>query len=239
MDIGEIVSDSIRYPSSNWTKVIILGILFIISFLIIPVFLALGYIFKVLKASLAGLEELPEFDEWIDMLVDGIKVFVVYIVYFLPAILIMIFSVISIWYSIMSFAAMQTVGTMMSPELLFGMFGGTALAGIIISMIYMLVITPIMAIAIANMAYNDGEINAAFRFSEIFELISQIGWVDLIIWYIVLILIGVVIGVLTGILGIIPVIGWIISILVIYPYINIFYARSVAWLYASAFENSE
>ncbi|MCE7699355.1 MAG: DUF4013 domain-containing protein [Methanobacterium paludis] len=159
MDIGEIVSDSIRYPSSDWTKVIILGILFIISFLIIPIFLALGYIFKVLKASLAGLEELPEFNEWIDMLVDGIKVFVVYIAYFLPAILIMIFSVISIWYSIMSFAAMQTVGTMMSPELLFGMFGGTALAGIIISMIYMLVITPVMAIAIANMAYNDGEID--------------------------------------------------------------------------------
>lgn len=148
----------------------------------------------------------------------------------------MIFSVISIWYSVMSVALVN--GSMM-PSTIFGMLGGAAIAGIIVSLIYMFLVTPIMAIAIANMAYNDSEINAAFKFSEIFGLISQIGWVDLIIWYIVLILIGVVVGVLTGILGIIPLIGWIISILVVYPYINIFYARSVAWLYSSAFENSE
>lgn len=80
MDIGEIVSDSFRYPSTDWKKVIILGVISILSFLIIPIFLVLGYAFRVLKASLAGLEELPEFDEWVNMLVDGIKVFVVYIV---------------------------------------------------------------------------------------------------------------------------------------------------------------
>jgi len=29
MDIGEIVNDAIRYPSSDWKKVIILGVLII------------------------------------------------------------------------------------------------------------------------------------------------------------------------------------------------------------------
>ena len=64
MDIGDVISDSLRYPSSDWSKVVILGVLFLISFLIIPIFLALGYTFRVIKASLAGLEELPAFEEW-------------------------------------------------------------------------------------------------------------------------------------------------------------------------------
>lgn len=34
MDIGEIISDSISYPSQDWKKVIILGILTIISILV-------------------------------------------------------------------------------------------------------------------------------------------------------------------------------------------------------------
>ncbi len=42
MDIGEIYSDAIQYPSSDWKKVIILGLLTIISFLIVPIFLAMG-----------------------------------------------------------------------------------------------------------------------------------------------------------------------------------------------------
>ena len=27
MDIGEIISDSIKYPTSDWTKVLILGVM--------------------------------------------------------------------------------------------------------------------------------------------------------------------------------------------------------------------
>ena len=57
MDLGDVISDSLRYPTSNWFKVIILGVLFLISFLIIPIFLALGYMFRVIKASLVGVEE--------------------------------------------------------------------------------------------------------------------------------------------------------------------------------------
>jgi len=64
MDIGEIVNDAIRYPSSDWKKVIILGVLIIASILILPVFLVMGYGFRALKASIAGFDELPEFDEW-------------------------------------------------------------------------------------------------------------------------------------------------------------------------------
>ncbi len=84
MDIGNVVSDSLRYPYSDLKKVVILGVLFLISFLIIPIFLAFGYMFRVIKSSLAGVEELPTFDEWGEMLVEGIKLTLVYLVYSLP-----------------------------------------------------------------------------------------------------------------------------------------------------------
>ena len=58
MDIGEIISDSIKYPSAGWTKVVILGVI-----LIIPIvnFIGLGYLFRIIKATFAGIDELPDF----------------------------------------------------------------------------------------------------------------------------------------------------------------------------------
>lgn len=58
MDIGEIVSDAIKYPSSEWKNVIILIVLFIImwalnavtgviGFIVVP--LIAGYIFRIVK----------------------------------------------------------------------------------------------------------------------------------------------------------------------------------------------
>lgn len=232
MDVGNVMTDSLKYPSSNWKKVLILGVMILFSFLIIPLFIVLGYFIRVLKASLAGLEDLPEFDEWVDMIVDGIKVLLVGIVYSLPAIVIMVVSMIAIWGSLSSITAIQSTG--MSPTTALGMFTGIGFIGMIVAILYMLIITPILYIAIANMAYNE-ELGAAFRVSEIFGLISQIGWVDLIVWYVVVILIGFVVSFIGGIIGIIPIIGGIIAALTVYPYYNIFLSRAIAWLYASAF----
>ncbi|KUK00869.1 MAG: Uncharacterized protein XD44_1061, partial [Methanobacteriaceae archaeon 41_258] len=88
MKVGEIVGEALDYPGSDLNKVLILGILNLISFLIIPVFLVVGYNLRVLKATIAGFDELPDFDEWGDMLIDGLKVLVVGIVYMLIPIII-------------------------------------------------------------------------------------------------------------------------------------------------------
>ncbi len=236
MDIGDVVSDSLKYPSSDWGKVILLGVLFLTSFLIVPLLLALGYMFRVVKASLAGLEELPAFDAIGEMLVEGIKVFLVYLIYSLPAVIIGIFSFISLWSSIWSLTYVtQMSGSTMTPDMLFSVLGGTAIVGLLIAGIYSLVIYPIIAVAIGNMAYYNGELGAAFRISEILSTISQIGWVDLIIWYIVVLMVGIAIGFVGSIIGIIPILGWIVLIFIVYPYFYLFYARAIAWLYSSAF----
>ena len=224
MDIGEVIGDSIKYPSQNWKKVIILGILSIISFLIIPVFLVLGYFLRIIKATIAGSDELPEFDEWGDMLIEGLKVFIVELIYFIiPAIII----IIGTWASLGSLIAAQGAG-IASSTAIFGLLGGFMLIGVIIAIVIGLIAT----IAIANMAYYDGELSAAFKFSEIMDHISQIGWVDYIIWYIVMILIAFVIGIISSILNAL-IIGIVLTPLIIAPFAQMFYARSLALLFTS------
>jgi NADH:ubiquinone oxidoreductase subunit 2 (subunit N) len=66
----------------------ILVILTVIA--LISTILGRGYYFRVLKYSLNGLEELPKFNNWEDMLKDGIKLSIVTIIYLIPFTLILI-----------------------------------------------------------------------------------------------------------------------------------------------------
>lgn len=117
MDIKFIVKDSLKYPLSDWKKILILGIiLFISSYVIIDnvvtltnivemgilgvlglilVLLVYGYAFRIIKTSLTGAIKPPAFDDWIEMFVTGIKVLIIGITYLIPVILVLIFSAIS------------------------------------------------------------------------------------------------------------------------------------------------
>ncbi len=223
MDIGDIISDSIKYPSSNWGKVLILGVIMIASILIVPIFLVYGYVFRIIKATLAGLDELPEFDEIGEMFVDGLKIFVVAIVYAIP-----------VWIIAWIFSALLGAGmsvsysTTLDPTLIWAMFLGNLVFAIVA-----LIIGLIEIIAIANMAYYDGDLGAAFRFSEILDYISRIGWGKYIATYIVIAIIAFI-GFLIGILTMFILIGIILLPLVIAPYIAMFGSRAVALLFIDA-----
>lgn len=228
MDIGEIVSDSIKYPSSDWGKVLILGVIFIASILIVPIFLAYGYIFRIIKATLAGVDELPEFDEIGDMFVDGLKIFVVAIVYSIP--IMIVYGIIYVIAMGMISAASYTDYTTASSAA----FGLLAILYIVM-LIVAIIVSLFELMAIANMAYYDGDLGAAFRFSEILEHISRIGWGKYIVTLIVIwILAGI--GFFIGWLTFFILIGIILLPLVIAPYIAMFASRAVALLVASSLE---
>jgi hypothetical protein len=219
MDVGEIISDAIRYPSSDWKKIIILGVI-----LIIPIvdFIGLGYILRIIKSTLAGYDDLPEFDDLSDLFIDGLKVLVVSIAYFIIPLIVISVGLVG--------STALVSGAITNPLALVGL-GVTSIIGGILFIIFEL----FWIIAIANMALYD-ELGAAFKFSEIVGRISNIGWGKYIIWYIVMIIIGIIFGIISGILQIIPVIGLIITVILIYSYFSMFGGRSVALIFASSEE---
>ncbi|HNS24443.1 MAG: DUF4013 domain-containing protein [Euryarchaeota archaeon] len=220
MDIGDIISDSIKYPSSNWGKVLILGVIMIASILIVPIFIVYGYVFRIIKATLAGLDELPEFDEIGEMFVDGLKLFVVAIVYAIP-----------VW--ILSWILSAALGsgitmsytTSLDPTMMWGLFLGNIVVAILAVIIGLIEI-----MAIANMAYYDGDMGAAFRFSEILDYISRIGWGKYIATYIAIAIVAFI-GFLIGMLTMFILIGIILLPLIIAPYIAMFGSRAIALLF--------
>ncbi|ADZ08585.1 hypothetical protein Metbo_0333 [Methanobacterium lacus] len=226
MDVGDIISDSIKYPSSSWGKVLILGIITIASILIVPFFLVLGYMFRIIKATLAGIDELPEFDEIGDMFVDGLKVFVVGFVYAIPVWILS--AIVGLVTGGNSAAAVTSLGT------------GYALAfilGNIVFFIIAVIIGLIELMAIANMAYNDGDLGTAFRFSEILDIIATIGWGKYIITYIVIVILAAI-GVMIGVFTMFIIIGIILLPLIILPYLIMFEARGIGLLFSEAMETS-
>lgn len=89
MDIFEMFSDSyISYPFSNFSRIFILGVLFCTGvFLIIPAFFAGGYLFRIIENTIKGDYELPPFENWKEMFIDGLKVAAVIIFYALPGLI--------------------------------------------------------------------------------------------------------------------------------------------------------
>lgn len=231
MDIKFIVKDSMMYPLSNWKNYLILGIILafssiteisvslgaknftllglltIVGFLIGA--LAYGYQVKIIRSSLAGFSELPDFNSWFEMFIDGIKVVIVSIGYLIPVFLI-----------ILSMA----------------LFGGIS---VILAILYVIIIIPVLSMAIAHMVNNESKLSAAFKFGEIFNKIGSIGWLNLVVWYVVtgiLFLIMSFLGFYVNMvisMDISSIAGAVLLSLLIMPYIEMYLYRSIALAYIS------
>jgi hypothetical protein len=222
MDIGEIFSDSLGYPSKNLKRVAVLGISFLFSILIIPFFIMLGYALRVMRKSIEGETEPPAFDALGAMIVDGLRYLVAMIGYFLIPMILMGGGIMSVITSGTSCDMMGDSASVIA--LLTG--SGLFLLGVLL----MIVISVIANMGIANMAHT-GELGAAFRFGEILRIIGSIGWGRYIIWYIVLIIIAMLFSVVGMLIALIPILGALAYILVIAPYALIFQYRAIGLIY--------
>jgi len=219
MDIGAIFSDSLVYPSKNLKRVVVLGISFLFLILIIPFFIILGYALRVMRKSIEGETEPPAFDDLGAMIVDGVKYLVVTIIYFLiPGILIGI-GIIAI------ITSGEMIGDSAAP-IAFLMGSGLFLLGFLL----MIVILVIETIGVANMAHT-GKLGAAFRFGEILRIIGSIGWGRYIIWHIILTIVVLLFAAAGLLVGIMPIVGSLVYVLLISPYVAIFQYRATGLIY--------
>jgi hypothetical protein len=78
-----MLEDGLSYPvRGDWIgRIIIGGVLGFLSLLVIPAFVIVGYLVRVLEQTIAGDEVPPEFDDWGDLLMTGIVGTVITIAY--------------------------------------------------------------------------------------------------------------------------------------------------------------
>ena len=218
MDIGRIIEDSVEYTKralwGRWVD----WILLIISVIIFP--LIFGYVFRVFRGGNAP----PVLKNWVGLFIDGLKLLVVGIIYYIPVWIIGAIFFGGAWGPLVSALEQGRVVE------LFVALGSIAL-GLIIILILQIVIYIFLIIGAVRFARTNSFMEG-FNFSAILDRISRIGWGQYIIGLIVLWIITIVFPVILGAFMGIPIIGWIIG-LALYPAYIIFIARYVSLVYDS------
>ncbi|NLO77105.1 MAG: DUF4013 domain-containing protein [Methanomicrobiales archaeon] len=154
---------------------------------------------------LRGIKPAPELGEYVQLFIDGLMYFIIAFVWMIPVFIV---------------------------SMIVGFISGS-FAGMIIGLLIMLIVALLCGlfayIGIVRFARME-KFGEAFAFGAINEKIEAIGWVKYII---ALIVVGIVIGVISFILMLIPIIGWLLM-LVLMPFFVIFQARYICNLYDSA-----
>ncbi len=179
MNIKEIITDSVKYPFLSIENILILwGFIFIGFFIGLTSFFINGYALRIIKSSLDGDTKPPKFNNWVRMLIDGIKVYVVSLGYSIPLFLILLIFIIITFSSVSTFSY--------TPSLI-SRLGVIGIVVISVILVYIILFSPIVAMALVYME-DTNEFDAAFRFHEIFDKIESLGWKNFIKWYLITII---------------------------------------------------
>ncbi|MCX6688613.1 MAG: DUF4013 domain-containing protein [Methanoregula sp.] len=255
MEFGKLVGDSFEYAKEglvgHWLKWIVLIILTLLP--MIPILLGVGMgVLAVLTAPMMllptviiavifaiilalplmgymlriyrGETPAPEVNNWGLLFGDGLKLFVVYLIYAIPILIIGAVVLGSAGIALLITASQKAA----NPGAMMGLLGAV-LFGIVILVIVAIIIWIIVASACVRLARTNS-IGEAFNFGEIFHHIGKIGVAHYIA---ALIIMGIIVGIVTFILNLIPYIGFILA-LIVGPLLAIFQARYLCLLYDSA-----
>lgn len=240
--ILDIYKDAMEYSVQDGKRLIKLGIICLFNFLILPIFLQLGYSYRVTKVAVKGMingdDALPDFSDAISMFIDGLKIFVVKFVYIIVPIII--------------FAVFMWAGRAVG-----GSAGGIITGiGVILTVVIGVVAYILSDLAVCHMAAEDEALSTAFDIKSLRAIAKSIGWLRLIGFYIGLLLIMLVItlvvilvlvilftifGVfgsalaggagLVGVLGVGFIVMFAIFCFIVGPFLSIFEARSIGLVY--------
>lgn len=199
MDIGK--SFTFVFEDDQWivkiliaAAILLLGVLFS-WMLLIPLILAGallgGYSVAIIRQVLRGeLDSLPEWDNWGDLLVDGLKVIVIGIVYALPLIILTL----CLGVPVLGFSQDAP-----------GASSGLGFCWSFLALLYAIAISLVYPAAVAFFAA-EGEMSAAFRFGEVFGFVR-----DNFATYLVAFLMSWVASFIGNLGGLVCGIGWLVT----------------------------
>lgn len=210
------IADVFTYPTrrEDWIKTVLIGgFLLVLSVVIIPVFIAYGYVVRTIQARLDGNAEPPAFEGWIDLLVDGFQAWVIGIIYLLVPTII---AVLTVGGAITSAATGGQPGAAVA---------GGALIGLFVSLLLAVAFGYLAVIGIVNFARHG-------RFSAAFD-VATLKAVALDSNYAVAWLVSVLAFLLGGVVTAVPVIGWLLA-----PFVTFYVAIVAAGLWADGFTDA-
>jgi hypothetical protein len=216
MDYGSILNDAFGYAKDavvgKWMQWLLLFIATIL--LCIPL---MGYTVRVFRGDTPA----PEVTDWVALTIDGIKYFVISLIYAIPSLVILFVTMGSVIIALAS-------GKM--PEMTSGIEG--FVFGMIIFIIVAVICGLFGMIGIIRFA-RTGSMGEAFNFAEIKETIGKIGWIPYILAFIVMFLVQLIVSIALSVITMIPVLGLLIELVFVAP-VAIFEARYFARVYESA-----
>jgi len=216
VDSGKIIEDSFGYAKEGLVGKWETWILLIFSCIIFPLYL--GYIIRIYR----GAKSCPQLDHPGSMFIDGIKLFIVGLIYAIPVLTL----------SIMLFGSADIIRSSMSPSTIGGLIIAV-LMGAIMLIIVAISIWLIVMTAGVRFARTDS-IGEAFNFRAIFSHIGKIGWMTYIIALLMILITLVNIAIICLVINmVIPYTG-IILFLILLPFISLFSPRYITLLYESA-----
>jgi hypothetical protein len=243
MEIGEIISESFKYPFNNGTEFLKVAVLFLL-FVIPAIFSALmlvsnnatvvivasavmiicyiifaliagGYFLSVIKEGINRSGLIPEYD-LAKNIVDSIKVWVLgFIFSLIPAIILVILAVFVVGVGQLSQTALG-VGVIL-----------LILVALILEIIFCIFLT----ISILRLAHYDS-LSEALSFSAIREDLSAIGIGKFILVYIIFTVIAFAIFFIGALITLIPIVGIIIFMMLILPYVYLAVAYGFGLMYS-------
>ncbi|HSO25594.1 MAG TPA: DUF4013 domain-containing protein [Methanobacteriaceae archaeon] len=180
MLIKELFLEASKYAASDWKKFIFLGIIFVaidlldhqtaetimpeyvwyllIVLIIILLFISTGYLFRIIETSVDGSDQLPPFNNLLQLFKHGVKdSTVVFIYMFIPLMLLVVSTGLILIY-------FGDNGSIKFP-----------LEIILISIILGIFLFTLLQGAILNMAHNNGKFRAAFDFKSLIGKIRDVG----------------------------------------------------------------
>lgn len=204
----------LTYPTEgdDWPRTILIGgVLTFLGFLVVPLFLVYGYAVRVISETLDGSTEPPAFDDWEALFVDGLKAWLISVVYMLVPALV----------------ALGTVGTAIfslvidpSPAAMGGLFFGVLVSGIL-----GILFGYVAAAAVVNFS-RERRLGAAFEFGLLKQVLLRREFA--LAW---LVTIAGFVG--AGIVGSVPFVGWILA-----PFASFYVVVAAGYLLARGFDDA-
>ena len=213
--------DAVTYPmeSDDWMKTILIGgAMLLFSFLLIPVFVAYGYMIRAIQASFEGEPEPPSFGDWGDLIVDGLKVFVIGVVYFLVPLAVMVLTV-----------GGAALAVFTGSETGAAAGAGTLLLGILATFVLSLVFGYLAAVGLVNFAREE-------RFGAAFDVgvVKSVGLDgDFAVPWLISVGVFLAVGIVTSALNVIPGLGFVVG-----AFLNFYALLVAANLWAGGFREA-